>query len=153
MPGKSTLRWDRGVAQTAELVGFVRCRKKYSPNRYVGQPLEQPAPVDTVDCCCIIVHSSLIRRHNLRFDERLEWHLYAEAFSLDARAEHGVETWVFPIDSGHWGKSTTESAGFAEAEELLIAKHGTNFASTCYQPPEAYHYREIQALRGFHMTY
>ena len=82
-----------------------------------------------------------------------QWHLYSEAFSLDARAAHGIETWVIPVESGHYGKSTIDSAGFAEAEELLVATRGTQFASTCYLPPEVYRYREIEAMPGFHVTY
>lgn len=57
--------------------------------------------VDTLDAQCMIVHSSLIDKYNLRFDERFEFDLYCEDFSATAKIKHGIDTRILRIECCH----------------------------------------------------
>jgi SAM-dependent methyltransferase len=148
MPGKSDVRVKRGRIRSVETRGLVKCVTALDARGFCGEQVEEPVRVDTVDCCCLIVHSSLIREHNLRFDEQFGWHLYSEEFSLTAKQEHGVETWVAPILAGHYGYGLSDG-GFQAAIDALINKLGnTEWATTCFQPPEATEFAEIAKRKG-----
>ena len=67
-----------------------------------GAPVLAPTAVDTVDCACMMVHSSLVAKHRLRFDEKLSYDLYTEDFGICARERFGIETMVLPIRSHHY---------------------------------------------------
>lgn len=56
---------------------------------------------DTLDCQALFVHSSLIKKYNLRFDENLEWDLYVEDFCINAKLKHNIETQVVKIECCH----------------------------------------------------
>jgi 2-polyprenyl-3-methyl-5-hydroxy-6-metoxy-1,4-benzoquinol methylase len=58
-------------------------------------------PVDTLDAQCMIVHSSLVKRHHLRFDEKFDFHLYVEDFSINALEKHGIQTEIVKLDCIH----------------------------------------------------
>ncbi|MCK7520973.1 MAG: hypothetical protein MZV64_26400 [Ignavibacteriales bacterium] len=58
----------------------------------LGRYLITSKEVDSVDCCCLICHSSLIYKHNLSFDELLDFHLYSEDFSFNAKFNHNIAT-------------------------------------------------------------
>jgi hypothetical protein len=136
----------RLVGKKAHLIGHVKCQPVVHPDGAVGEPFDAPLLVDTVDCCCIIVHSSLIRRFDLRFDERFAWHFYAEDLSLSARADHRIKTYVLPMDTGHYGISTGEAAGFTETLGVLLEKHGAEFGSTCHAPNHAQRRGDLRLL-------
>ena len=69
---------------------------------FYGQPFKEPIEVLTTDCNCLIVHSSLVARLCLRFDEHLLFDLYAEDFEIDARERFGIRTFVLPVRCRHW---------------------------------------------------
>jgi hypothetical protein len=97
-----------------------------------GIHLNRPRTVDTVDCCCLLVHSSLIKRYGLRFDEHLDFHLYSEDFSLNARYQYGVRTMAMQMDVKHMSFGDT-SRDFQVSLEYLKAKYrGKNFVGTCF---------------------
>jgi 2-polyprenyl-3-methyl-5-hydroxy-6-metoxy-1,4-benzoquinol methylase len=60
------------------------------------------ALVDTFDCQSLIVHSSLIARHLLRFDEALHFDLYVEDFCIDALEKCGIKSRILNIQCCHW---------------------------------------------------
>ena len=60
---------------------------------------------DTFDCQAIIVHSLLIKKYNLRFDEKLAWDLYVEDFCINAKLNHRIDSYVIKIDCCHWSNS------------------------------------------------
>ena len=61
--------------------------------------------VDTLDCQAMIVHSSLIKKYNLRFDEKLKFDLYVEDFCLNAKIKHNIQTKVIKFTSCHHSDS------------------------------------------------
>lgn len=95
-----------------------------------GVPVESDTCVDTVDCQCLIVHSSLVERHRLRFDERLSFDLYAEDFCLGARLMKGVETAILPFRCRHWSRGTVLPR-FFEQKAYLDAKYPKAEAFGC----------------------
>lgn len=98
----------------------------------MGRYIRKPVVVDTVDCCCLIAHSSVIRKYGLRFDEKLDWHLYVEDFCLNARERHGVLTKALQLDCVHLSAGTTDTR-FESDLVYLKAKYKTGyFSTTCY---------------------
>lgn len=66
-----------------------------------GTLVEKAVEVETFDCCCIIVHSSLVRKHGLRFDENLSFDLYVEDFCAAAKVKHKIASSVQPVKCCH----------------------------------------------------
>lgn len=65
--------------------------------------LFQPT-VDAIDCCCIIIHSSLLKKYNLRFDEHLSFHMYAEELCYRTKKDYKIKTKVIQTKCFHLGK-------------------------------------------------
>jgi hypothetical protein len=98
----------------------------------MGQFIRKPVVVDTLDSCCMIIHSSLIRKHDLRFDENLDWHLYVEDFSLNAKFNHNILTKAVQFRCVHLSAGTIDFT-FHENLNYLRRKYNTErFATTCY---------------------
>jgi 2-polyprenyl-3-methyl-5-hydroxy-6-metoxy-1,4-benzoquinol methylase len=57
--------------------------------------------VDTLDCQCAIVHSSLVEKYNLCFDENLKFDLYIEDFCINAKINHDIESNILNINCCH----------------------------------------------------
>ncbi len=121
-------------------IGFYKRWKKFGQvtqitpqkTRKMGRKIRKPVIVDTVDSCCLIIHSSLINRYKLRFDEALQWHLYAEDLSLNARYNHGIFTKAVQLKCVHLSGGTIDYL-FHENLNYLKKKYGTErFATTCY---------------------
>ena len=85
------------------LTGFCYERRKDGTGfRCMGFLKSGVEPTDTFDCQCIIVHSSLVKKFGLRFDEKLKWDLYAEDFSLAAKTTCGVRSYALFLPACHW---------------------------------------------------
>ena len=97
-----------------------------------GVHLDKPQIVDTVDCCCLVVHSSLIKKYDLRFDEHLDFHLYSEDFSLNARYKYGIRTRAVQMDARHMSFGDTSREFHASLEYLKTKYRGINFVGTCF---------------------
>jgi len=92
-----------GVTESGRAVlAILNSAKDGSGLVFSGCPYAGPREVSTLDCMCLIVHSSLVRRLGLRFDENLSFDLYAEVFSAEARERHGIRTYAVPIGCRHW---------------------------------------------------
>lgn len=50
----------------------------------------------------IIVHSSLIKKYDLRFDETLSFDLYVEDFCIQAREKYGIVSKILPLKCQHY---------------------------------------------------
>lgn len=79
---------------------------------FMGKKCDVITEVGTIDCQCIIVHSSLIEKYSLRFDENLSFDLYAEDFCINAREKFGIPTKILPLECQHYsyGKLTERFA-------------------------------------------
>jgi hypothetical protein len=111
--------------------GRIKCLPDISGSGKIGLHIDAPVVVDSVDCCCVIVHSSLIRRYQLRFDPNFAWHFYSEDFSLNAFRRHGIKTHVIPLRCGHFGFGSWGKAFHAARRDLIEKYHGLEFAATC----------------------
>jgi glycosyltransferase involved in cell wall biosynthesis len=60
---------------------------------------------DTLDCQVVILHSSLVKQHGLRFDENLQFHLYVEDLCIGSLLSHNIETNLIDIKCCHWSNS------------------------------------------------
>lgn len=84
------------------LLGQVEESKKDgSCARYIGEPVACGTTVETFDCQCLVVHSSLVQASKLAFDENLTFDLYVEDFCM-AAAKKGIASRVCPMDAHHW---------------------------------------------------
>lgn len=73
----------------------------WNPGRSIARPVE----VDAFDCCCLIVHSSLVAKHGLRFDKNLLFDLYVEDFCASAKVNHCIRSYVHPVKCCHYSGS------------------------------------------------
>lgn len=89
-------------------------------NRFRGVRLR--GRVDTFDCQCLVVHSSLIRRYGLRFDERLAFDLYVEDFCVGAYERYGIESHILLMECHHFSQGSVGHR-FYEALACLQEKY------------------------------
>lgn len=82
----------------------------------LGKPVPTGTNVDTFDCMAIFIHSSLIKKYHIRFDENLDWHHYAEELCIRLREEHGIRSKIFQIKCKHWSYGVSmPNQGFLDA--------------------------------------
>ena len=75
------------------------------PGRFVSKPVV----VEAFDCCCLMVHSSLVEKYNLRFDENLYFDFYVEDFCAMAKVKSSILSYVLPVKCCHHsGSKATE---------------------------------------------
>lgn len=87
--------------------------KKISVN-----PLSAGTCVDVFDCMCLIVHSSLVRQHHLRFDPALTFDLYVEDFCMAAKDKYGIHSRILPFKCCHRSVGTILPRFFAQLRYL-----------------------------------
>ena len=90
-----------GVQSTRGSIKLMRKNDTSFHTWVIGHSVSRPTLVDTFDCCCIIVHSSLVRKHGLRFDECLEFDMYVEDFCAAAIEYHRIPSYVIQMDACH----------------------------------------------------
>lgn len=101
-------------------------------SKKVGRRITQPTIVETLDCCCFIVHSSILKSTQYRFDTKLNWHLYSEDFSLTLKKQFNIPTKAFQLECTHYS-SGRKDASFYESLEYIKNKYKDgSFVSTCY---------------------
>lgn len=91
------------------IIGNLFCidREETLPIKPLGRRIQRMTRTETFDCCCLIVHSSLVKKFNLRFDEKLLFDFYVEDFCATAFVSHGIKSYVLPIKACH--HSTSEA--------------------------------------------
>lgn len=89
---------------------MTECRRDGNGREWkVGKHIDKATEVESFDCCCLIVHSSLVKEHGLRFDENLQFDLYVEDFCANARVKYGIRSFVHPVKCCHHsGSRATE---------------------------------------------
>ncbi len=125
---------------------FIIKNKYYSP--FIGHCLEKERngnkiyktgelslnfeEVDTFDCQALIVHSSLIEKYNLRFDENLTWDLYVEDFCINSRLKYDIKSYATHIDCCHWSGYHKVPATYFNSLDYLNNKYpNVLFSGTC----------------------
>lgn len=94
-------------------VGKIRmCDKDGGRLIVTGRSAMKHGRVDTLDCQCVVVHSSLIRKYGLRFDENLLYDMYVEDFCATAHDRYGVFTEVYPMRCTHFSYGVLGSSFF-----------------------------------------
>lgn len=83
-----------------------------------GIKLKEPHIVSTIDCQCIIVHSDLIRKTGLRFDETFTFDLYAEEFCIRAKELFNISTYAVQVNCTHFSNGNIGERYFRLAKEL-----------------------------------
>ena len=68
--------------------------------------VETCARVDCFDCQCLIVHSSLVKKYGLRFDEKLLFDMYVEDFCVNAFEKYGVISRTIKIECTHFSRGS-----------------------------------------------
>ncbi len=98
--------------------------------------IETGALVDSVSQQCLIVHSSLIEKTQLRFDERLRDVLYIEDFCLNAKEAHNIQTKIIELRCCNWdqvdGLIQIQSAPYIEKLNYLDQKYSNSVYATLY---------------------
>lgn len=84
--------------------GQVTHSAKDGKRRRVIHGVEKEARVDCFDCQCIIVHSSLVKKYGLGFDENLSFDMYAEDFCVNAYERFGIESRTVYIPCTHFSR-------------------------------------------------
>lgn len=110
-PDGSYVREYRGQCQEKKRDGS-NARLLQSPIAHTG------AIVDTLDCQCLIVHSSLISRHKVRFDENLKFDLYIEDFCIKAFRDFKVYSKILNLKCCHWNQADSMDGRHAYFENL-----------------------------------
>lgn len=91
-----------GIYHQWKVLGAIEeCAKDGSLRHSLGRAVPQGTCVETFDCQCLIVHSSDVQRHRLRFDEHLTFDLYVEEFCMAAR-RLAIDSRIAPISACHW---------------------------------------------------
>ncbi len=100
----------QGVISESEKDGSGMCE--------VGASVPIGTQVETLDCQCVILHSSLFAKYGLRFDEKLSFDLYVEDFCMSAWLDHTVPTRILPMKCQHYSRGCIAPRFFAQLEYL-----------------------------------
>ena len=82
--------------------GFCRQTSRDGSHEKMNRGLFRSGTVDTFDCQCLIVHSSLVLKRSLRFDDNFTFDLYVEDFCIQAHEKFGIVSRILPLDCRHW---------------------------------------------------
>lgn len=111
--------------------------------RLMGERVQEPREVNTVDGCCLIVHASLITKYGLRFDERFPFSLFCADFSINARKLHGIKTKVLQLECFHLSEGGFNAAYFQSLAELIRKHPHEEIILTGSTPDEVDAFRHI----------
>lgn len=76
--------------------------KDGSDDGYIGYDVITGETVETFDCMVFIIHSSLIKKYNIRFDENLDFHHYTEELCIRLNEEFGIKSRILQMHCKHW---------------------------------------------------
>ena len=105
--------------------GCVEQSPKNGGKTIVIKGKEPDGRVDTFDCQCLIMHSSLARTHSLKFDENLRFDMYVEDFCVGAYEKAGIESHAIRISCHHHSEGKL-SQSFADSVEYVRKKYSVS---------------------------
>lgn len=97
----------------------------------VGNRIIGLRDVITLDCCCCIIHSSLLK-NKLRFDENLDFHMYVEDLCHSAK-KLGIIPKVVQFECRHLSAGNRNEALNKAAEYVKKKHHLWRISSTCFK--------------------
>lgn len=100
--------------------------------RIVGNKISCTPKVKTLDCCCCLVHSSLLIQKKLRFDENLKFHMYVEDFCINASRQK-IDSKVIQFDCRHLSGGNRNQELIDSAEYVKKKYKIFRISSTCYK--------------------
>ena len=114
------------------LVGHcLECRRDGSGIYSSGLMYEEQEEVDTFDCQMLMVHSSLINKYHLLFDENLSWDLYVEDFCINAK-KIGIPSYAINMECCHWSGWHTLPISYKKPLSYMNTKYPNDvYAGTC----------------------
>lgn len=122
----------------SQFVGQITQSEKDGSNEILlGTYCDNITEVGTFDCQCLIVHSSLIKKHHLRFDENLTWDLYVEDFCIGAREQHNISSYILQLKCQHYSFGNIAERFYTQYA-YLQKKYATAkniYISTCSNIP------------------
>lgn len=128
--GCKLLKSSFGVDLYTEYVGRIKWLIKDGSLKELHRPAVCPAEtVDTLEPCFVLLHTDLIRQHQLRFDPFFDFHLYAEELSVRARSLYGVQTKVINLRGLHYSKGFKDK-NFYDKYIALVRKFPEELFST-----------------------
>ena len=129
---RTDVRWF--LLHTWRLIGqIIESNKDGSHARTVGTSAPTGTPVETFDCQCVIVHSDLIKKTGLRFDENLSFDLYVEDFCINAKENHDIPSHILSVKCQHWSSGNV-SERYYHQEAYLNKK----YPQCCYTGTSSY---------------
>lgn len=106
------------------LTGFCyEKRRDGSGLRPLGALTKGTEITDTFDCQAMIIHSSLIQKYNLRFDENLKWDLYVEDFCINAKKQYKIPSYAIRLESCHWSGYHITPKSYYQSLEYINQKY------------------------------
>ena len=97
---------------------MIHSNKDGSSAEFVGTDNCNLKQADTFDCQCLIVHSSLVKKYGLRFDENLTFDLYVEEFCINAYEKYKITSRILQIKCQHWSKGNIGERWYRQFEYL-----------------------------------
>ena len=84
---------------------------------------------DTLDCMAMFVHSDIVNKHNLKFDESLNWDLYIEDFCINANLNHKIFSQAVVVNNCHHSNAAFKNLPdtYIKAKEYLAKKYPNHF--------------------------
>jgi hypothetical protein len=142
-PIGATTKTVAGCLFKWKLLGTIyEAGKDGQTGQQVGTSVPLNTPVETFDCQCLIVHSSLILNTGLRFDPRLSFDLYIEDFCIQAKEYHSISSLILPLRCKHWSHGQTGARYFQQEKYL-----NTKYQNCCYTGTSSYSLGKPRLLR------
>ncbi len=102
--------------------GVKNSDKKGENVRFYGRTCKTGFEVETFDCQCFLVHSSLINNYQLYFDEKLTFDLYVEDFCINAKEHYGISSRIINMKCQHYSYGKIEQR-FYDSLKYLQKKY------------------------------
>ena len=110
-------------------LGGVKNSDKEGKNiRFYGRKCKDGTSVETFDCQCLIVHSGLIEKYGLRFDENLGFDLYVEDFCANAKEKFGIASRIVNLKCRHYSYGNIRERFYDSFEYLQDKYAAANYS-------------------------
>jgi len=131
-PIGARFRFAHGIDVHVDLLGRIEQSNRDGTNLHeLGAIVSAESVVDTLDCCCLILHSSLVEKCHLRFDERFLFDLYVEDFCVSAKERWSILSKAINLKCRHWSGGELGDRYYAQLKKFNNKWPNATYASTC----------------------